>query len=114
MFKVFKDKRGVEINITTLIIIILALIVLVIIAASFTGGASALFLKIKQILGITTGPPEDIVRQRCEFLCDTGRLTSFCYEKIKVPDPQTKEPREYSCPDYDRRPKCSCEGVLPA
>jgi len=105
--KLLKDKRGVEINTTTLIVIILALIVLVIIAASFTGGASALFLKIKQIFGITSGPPEDIARQRCEFLCDTGRNDAFC-TVIKVPSADKKEELTFRCPELDTRQKCTC------
>jgi len=76
-----KNKKGVEINITTIIILVLAILVLVIIALYFTGGMKTLWDRIK---GTNTIYNENDISM-AKNLCETRDIVSYCSQKISIP-----------------------------
>lgn len=73
-----KNKKAVELNVTTIIIVILAVLALVIIALSFTGGMSKLWEQIIGIWGGQTGVEEANLVETCKFYITTDNKYGFC------------------------------------
>ena len=71
-----KEKRGQEINITTIIIIILSVIALFIIVAAFTGGVGELWKKITGVKPAVTSL--DLVIAGCKASCAAGAKDAYC------------------------------------
>jgi hypothetical protein len=74
-----KNKKAVELNITTIIVVILAVLALVIIALSFTGGMSQMWEWISSIWGGQAGIQEAQAVATCNlYLKIPGDRYSFC------------------------------------
>ena len=76
-----KNKKGVEINIATIIILVLAILVLVILALYFTGGMKTLWDRIRGTSAIYNENDITMARQ----LCETRDVVSYCSQKINLP-----------------------------
>jgi Tfp pilus assembly protein PilX len=76
-----KNKRGVEINIATIIILVLAILVLVILALYFTGGMRSLWDRIRGTNTIYNENDISMARQ----LCESREIVSFCSQRITIP-----------------------------
>ena len=75
-----KNKKGVELNVTTIIIIILAILVLVLIVLWFTGGLQKLFGGIRTAADLYGTDKIEIAKRYCE---NEGNIQTFC--QVKVP-----------------------------
>ncbi len=78
------DKKGVELNIATIVVVILAVLVLVILALYFTGGMKALWGQITPVPGawdITQGTQ---ARAACTLLCSAQDKTAFCEYSVLI------------------------------
>jgi len=73
-----KNKKGAEINITTIIVIILAILVLVILALYFTGGMQSLWNRITPV--VPSYDVGDLTRAKsfCVNLCLNKDRIAFC------------------------------------
>ncbi|MEM2089565.1 MAG: hypothetical protein QXL88_00510 [Candidatus Pacearchaeota archaeon] len=80
------NKRGAEINITTIIIIILAILVLVILALYFTGGMKSLWeqITIKKAAWDTSSINE--ARGVCDMICSggSGNRDKYCAQRFNI------------------------------
>jgi hypothetical protein len=77
------NKKGVEINITTIIIVILAILVLVILSLYFTGGMKNLWQKISGVSGAWNEADMTSARQACVTYCGFDEFT-FCTQKFDI------------------------------
>lgn len=84
------QKRGAEINITTIIIIILALLVLVIIALYFTGGIKSLWEQITGKKAAWDTAKVEEARIACKMACSANNLDYFCTHLFKVEKNETE------------------------
>ncbi len=73
-----KNKKAIEMNITTIIVVILAILVLVILALYFTGGMKALWEKITGVSGTYNEADVTSARQLCRTFCVVDDEQSFC------------------------------------
>ena len=78
-----KDKKGIEMNITTIIVVILAILVLVILSLYFTGGMKTLWEKIKGVGGTWNTADVNAARQNCMAYCGLDSF-SFCTQTFDV------------------------------
>lgn len=79
------NKRGQEINITTIIIVVLAILVLVIVAAAFTGGMKEMIDKIKASLGMYQASDTEEAKNMCDVWCSQGLTdtwNSYTFKKL--------------------------------
>ena len=76
-----KNKKGVEINITTIIILVLAILVLVVLALFFTGGMKTLW---ERITGVNTIYNENDISM-AKQLCESRDIVSYCSQKVSLP-----------------------------
>jgi hypothetical protein len=93
MKSVMKNKKAIEINITTIIVLVLAILVLVVIALYFTGGMTSLW---SQIIGkkvAYTGSALDDAKNKCENLFT---VQQFCETKVDVYNAANKT-SDYMC-----------------
>lgn len=77
------NKRGVALNITTIIILILAILALVIIALYFTGGMRALWERIRGVGGVWHEADVTSARHACMAFCGVDEF-SFCVNKYSI------------------------------
>lgn len=77
------NKKGVEINITTIIIVILAILVLVILSLYFTGGMKNLWQRITGVSGAWNEADVTAARQACVTYCGFDEF-SFCAQKFNI------------------------------
>jgi len=73
-----RNRKGAEINITTIIVIILAVLVLVILALYFTGGMKSLWQKITGVKGSWDETDVENARTVCAFRCSAEDNEFFC------------------------------------
>lgn len=78
------QKKGAEINITTIIVIILALLVLVILALYFTGGMKSLWQRITSTKGAWDQTDIENARQVCATHCSAGNKDFFCTHEFSI------------------------------
>ncbi len=76
-----KNKKGIEINIATIIILVLAILVLVILSLYFTGGMKSLWDRIKGTNTIYNNNDISMAKQ----LCESRDIASFCSQKVSIP-----------------------------
>jgi len=77
--KIRKNKKAVELNVTTIIIVILAVLALVIIALAFTGGMGKMWQTIVSFFTGTSGLEARQVAQQCNL--NIGESWFFCCHK---------------------------------
>jgi hypothetical protein len=75
-----KNKRGIELNISTIIILVLAILVLVIIALYFTGGLKTLWDRIRGVNTVFNPQDVELAKQECE----SRDLQSYCSQKVSL------------------------------
>ncbi len=73
-----KNKKAIEMNITTIVVVILALLVLVILALYFTGGMQQLWERITGVAGTYDESEVTSARQLCTTFCVIEDEQSFC------------------------------------
>ncbi|MEM1535798.1 MAG: hypothetical protein QXQ82_01240 [Candidatus Pacearchaeota archaeon] len=78
------NKRGAEINITTIIIIILAILVLVILALYFTGGMKSLWEQIRSAKGAWDQTDVENAKNACAVRCTAHDKEFFCYHEFTI------------------------------
>jgi hypothetical protein len=88
-----KNKKGVEINITTIIILVLAILVLVIVALYFTGGMKTLWDRIKGANTVYNENDVSLAKQ----LCESRDISAYCTQKISLPKQGGGEPNQKYC-----------------
>lgn len=88
-----KNKKGVEINITTIIILVLAILVLVILALYFTGGMKSLWDQIRGTGSIYNSND----KASAKALCETRDQASFCSQAIQLYNSKTGKSDSYYC-----------------
>jgi len=88
-----KNKKGVELNIATIIILVLAILVLVILAMYFTGGMTSLWSQIVGKKVAYTGSALDDAKNKCENLYT---IDQFCTQKVDVYNAANKT-SDYMC-----------------
>ncbi len=81
MKSVIKNKKGIEINIATIIILVLAILVLVILAMYFTGGMTSLWSQIVGKKVAYTGSALDDAKNKCENIFT---IDQFCTQKVDL------------------------------
>lgn len=79
-----QDKRGVEINVSTIIIVILAVLVLVILALYFTGGMKTLFSQITGIGGSYSATDIENAQNVCALRCTANDVNYFCTHEFNI------------------------------
>jgi len=86
MSRIFSNKKGAEINITTIIVIILAILVLVILALYFTGGMKSLWGKITSVKGSWDQTDVENAQANCDSICAGGQIMkdTFCGRTFSV------------------------------
>ena len=80
MFNKIKNKRGQQLNVTTIIILILAILVLVIVAVSYAGGWTKLWSKIGGVLHTTSTEDRQMFTQYCMSSLQNNDKFGFCCE----------------------------------
>ncbi|MCS7134288.1 MAG: hypothetical protein NZ889_00290 [Candidatus Pacearchaeota archaeon] len=95
------QKRGAEINITTIIIIILALLVLVIIALYFTGGMKSLWQRITGAKGAWDQADVEQAREVCKTYCTGLNKEMFCYHDFIIKATDGKSTVKMRCTDKE-------------
>jgi hypothetical protein len=94
-----KNKKGVEMNINTIIILVLAILVLVILGMFFSGSLKSLWEK---ILGQQT-PWSGGSLQSAKQVCETSySLEQFCTQKIAIRNAQNNTEEYFYCWDLGR------------
>ncbi len=78
------NKRGVEINISTIVILILAVLVLVVLALYFTGGMTSLWGKIAGIANVYSETDLNSARQKCSIYCSAENINNLCTTNIDI------------------------------
>lgn len=83
----FRNKKGAELPMNTVIIAIIVIVVLVIVIVFFVGGTASIAQKIKDIFsGATSGQDIQLTTQFCQQYCDQDRKTSYCSKTFNVDD----------------------------
>jgi hypothetical protein len=94
-----KDKRGVQLAISTLILIILGIIILIGLITILVMGWGNFKAQIQTILGSENSK----IRRDCEIQCELGNSYDYCCEEKSVGD------EEKTCLELLNE-DCSCEG----
>lgn len=79
-----QNKKGVEINISTIIIVILAVLVLVIIALYFTGGMKTLWEKIISVPSAYSETDVANAQTVCSIYCSAANTQQFCAREFQL------------------------------
>lgn len=88
-----KNKRGVEINITTIVILVLAILVLVVLAIGFSIGFDNLW---KMIMGRGAEYREEDLRAKRQE-CQNRDLITYCTENVSIYNIKTNEMKSVAC-----------------
>jgi hypothetical protein len=88
------NKKGAEINITTIIVIILAILVLVILALYFTGGMKSLWQKITGVQSSWDQTDMENAQTVCAVRCSASDQTFFCNHQFSLRKSNEKDPPE--------------------
>lgn len=88
-----KNKKGVEINITTIIILVLAILVLVILALYFTGGMKSLWDQIRGKSSVYNSDDISTAKQ----LCETSEKAQYCATTIQLYNKEAQTQDAYYC-----------------
>jgi len=88
------NKKGAEINITTIIVIILAILVLVILALYFTGGMKSLWEKITGVKSSWDQTDLENSRTVCAVRCSAEDREFFCNHQFSLRKVDEKETPE--------------------
>lgn len=91
-----KNKKAVEINITTIIILVLAILVLVILAMYFSGGMKSLWDMIRGRSTLYNQGDVDAAKQLCESRDDIG----YCSQQVTLYNKQNGSAAYYYCYEY--------------
>ena len=94
-----QNKKGVEINITTIIILVLAILVLVILGLFFSGTLKSLWEKIVGIQGVYVPDALNAARDKCENFFS---IQQYCTEKVGIYNGQNKTTDYFYCWDLGR------------
>lgn len=86
-----QNKKGVEINISTIIIVILAVLVLVIVALYFTGGMKSLWEKIISVPGAYSETDIANAQNVCSIYCSASNTQQFCAREFQLKKGNTTE-----------------------
>lgn len=86
-----QNKRGVEINISTIIIVILAVLVLVILALYFTGGMKTLWERITGVAGAYSETDIANAQNVCSIYCSASNQQQFCAREFPIKKGNTTE-----------------------
>lgn len=86
-----QNKKGVEINISTIIIVILAVLVLVILALYFTGGMKSLWEKIVSVPGAYSETDVANAQSVCSIYCSASNTQQFCTREFQIKKGNTTE-----------------------
>ncbi|MFA5084684.1 MAG: hypothetical protein WC475_04915 [Candidatus Paceibacterota bacterium] len=78
------NKKGVEINVTTVIIVILAVLVLVVLSLFFTGGMTPLLDKIRHAGAAWDTTSIEQAKTACAMYCATESEDSFCNHDFDI------------------------------
>ena len=78
------NKKGVELNVATIIVVILAILVLVILALYFTGGMKSLWERIAPVPGAYSQTDIEQTRNACTLYCSIGDKTAFCTHEFTI------------------------------
>jgi hypothetical protein len=89
-----KNKKGVEINITTIIILVLAILVLVILGLFFSGTLKSLWEKIIGIQTVYSGDVLSSAKEKCEKFFT---LEQYCTEKVFIRNSKTQTEEPFYC-----------------
>lgn len=89
-----KNKKGVEINITTIIILVLAILVLVILGLFFSGTLRDLWYKILNIESVHDKDALAMAKDNCE---KAYSVEQFCLDKITLKNKKTGADEQYYC-----------------
>ncbi len=102
------NKKGVELNVTTIIIVILAILVLVILALYFTGGLQTLWKRITGVAGTYNEAEVSSARQLCITYCAVNDEQSFCANPFNLRVGNTTEVKycDQAPIDAKKSPEC--------
>lgn len=78
------NKKGVEMNVNTIIIVILAILVLVVLSLFFTTGMRDLWGKITKTGAAWDTTSIENAKLACSVYCATGSVDSFCNHDFDV------------------------------
>ncbi|MEM4703135.1 MAG: hypothetical protein QXP53_01485 [Candidatus Pacearchaeota archaeon] len=85
------NRKGAEINITTVIVIILAILVLVILALYFTGGMKSLWEKITGVKGAWDQTDVENAKSVCAVRCTAQDKEFFCTHEFTLKKAKSDE-----------------------
>ena len=91
-----KNKKGVEINVTTVIILILAIVVLVVLVLWFTGGINRLFGGIRTAADLYGVDNIQVAKNFCESE-GSMNVVDFCQKKIPLTILSNKTTNYFYC-----------------
>lgn len=91
------NKRGVEINVATIIVVILAILVLVILALYFTGGMKNLWGKITPVPSAYEKTDVEHAQSACTLYCNSQDKNAFCSHEFNLRKQKTTETEVKKC-----------------
>jgi hypothetical protein len=89
-----QNKKGVEINITTIIILVLAIMVLVILGLFFSGTLKSLWEKMLGIQGVYGRDVLSSAKDKCE---NFFTLQQYCGEQVAIRNSKTQTEELFYC-----------------
>ena len=88
-----KNKRGVEMNIATMVVIVLVLLLLVIVTIGFSGGMGNFW---KTIFGQQQVHDQEEINIK-KLDCEARDAASYCTQKVSIANTKTGTPDIYYC-----------------